>query len=78
MNKAILTLLAIGFLAVSQCHASRPNTYEVDSRGSVSIGASKLGSKDFDVECKRKPERHEITDIVPPSMTRSVNSFFSW
>ena len=79
MNKAILTLLAMGFLAVSQCHASRPNTYEVDDRGSVSVGAAKLGSINSKVNDfqSRKPESREITDTDHRQM-KTNSSFFSW
>ena len=78
MKKLLFTMMAI--IALFHLEASRPNTYDVDDRGSVSVGASKLGQMDSKVSDfqLRKPERHEITDIVPPSMSRSINSFFSW
>ena len=38
MNKVILTLLAIGFLAVSQCHASGGNV-TVRENGTYTVGS---------------------------------------
>jgi len=40
MNKLILTLLAVGFMATA-CYASQAGTYNVDSNGCVTKGAQK-------------------------------------
>lgn len=79
MNKAILTLLAIGFLAMSQCHASQHDTYNIDDRGVVSKGASKLGktgdTKSFN---SRKPSNAEMFGGEPTQILKSKNSFSQW
>lgn len=78
MKKFLMTMIAV--TALCGLEASRPNTYEVDDRGSVSVGASKLGSLDSKVSDfqSRKPERQEITDFDPRQANTSINSWFSW
>lgn len=53
MNKLILTLLAVGFMATS-CYASQQDTYHVDDRGNVTKGAPKKIQSSIiisDMEC---------------------------
>lgn len=83
MNKFILTLLAIGFVATS-CYA-KGNTYHVDDHGLVTKGASQLNSSHSNCDNattsffqSKKPERSQITDVDPRQMHQLSNSFFSW
>jgi hypothetical protein len=71
MKRILLTLATISMISI--CEASRPNTYEVDDRGVVSKGSSKLGSLsssdiNFEDFNSRKPSRYELTDVDPRQM----------
>lgn len=81
MKKLIITLFAI--CALCGLQASNGQTYHVDNSGCVSVGASKLSQKDFNLNLHkyadaRKPTRAEITDTDPRQMQDNSNSWFRW
>lgn len=73
MKKTIFVLCAC--LSLFGLEAKN-NTYQVDDRGGVTVGASKPPSKSLNIndrEFNRKPERSEIIDHDPRSCNKFLN-----
>jgi hypothetical protein len=77
MKKLIIGLFAVCALCGLE---AKNNTYQVDDSGCVTVGASKISGKDFNLNLYkiancRKPTRAETTDHDPRQMNDSSRSW---